>query len=64
MNTPLEVAVTISVLVAEARTSQATIDILHSADELFTRFPQSGYSPRQIAEALCEEACAAGVKIH
>lgn len=64
MNTPLEVAVTISRLIMEARERRVKLDIGSAVDELSTRFPHSGYSTVQIAETLTEEASAAGVALH
>ena len=63
MGTPLNIALDIGRLINEARASGRPLDLAASAGELFLRFFGSGCSRRQIAEALTEEAQAAGVMI-
>ncbi len=63
MSTPLSVALNIGRLISEAQARRSTIDISAQAAELYLRFFESGCSRLQIAEALEDEAAAAGVAI-
>jgi hypothetical protein len=64
MSTPLSVALNIERLICEARTRQAGIDVAAIAAELYLRFLASGCSRQEIAEALQDEATAAGLTTH
>ena len=64
MSTPLSIAIDIERLVAEAKARQRAIDVTTCAGELYLRFLAAGCSREQIAEALEDEAEAAGVTIH
>lgn len=61
---PLNVALDIGRLVAQAQAQHTSIDMSACASELFLRFFASGCSRGQIAEALKGEAAAAGVTLH
>lgn len=61
MSTPLEIAVDIGRIVLKAQAMSLPLDVAESAEDLVTRFPDSGLSRCQILEALREEAGAAGV---
>ena len=61
---PLNVAVDIGRLVAEARADRKPIDVTACASELFLRHLASGCSREEIAEALQDEAEDAGVTRH
>lgn len=64
MYTPLDIAVDIGRRVQEARAARARLDICDSADEIASRYPQTGMSRGQILEVLKEEAGAAGVPVN
>ena len=64
MNTPLDVAVDIGRIVIQAQASQSALDLSGCADNLLARFPHSGFSRRQILDALQEEAAAAGLPMN
>lgn len=63
MNTPLEVAVSISATVIEASQARTVIDVSGSAAALHSRYPDAGFSVPEIAETLRAEAIAAGVAL-
>ncbi len=60
MNTPLDIAVDIGRIVAEARAARLALDLSEAADGLLARYPQPGLSRSQVLAALQEEAVAAG----
>jgi hypothetical protein len=62
MNTPLDIAVDIGRIIAEARARNAPLDFSHCVDEIFLRFPQRSVSRVDIREALKEEAGAVGLQ--
>jgi hypothetical protein len=64
MNTPLDIAVDIGRIIAEAQTSKLNLDLSDCADELASRFSEAGVSRRQILAALRQEAEALGVVIN
>ena len=64
MPTPLTVALQIGRLVADAQLRRSSIDVARSAAELYLRFMPAGCSRPQIAEAIRDEAAAAGVTVH
>ncbi|MYZ47343.1 hypothetical protein [Propylenella binzhouense] len=64
MHTPLEVAVTISLLVADARMAGAALDIAARSEEIYGHFEATGYTLEEIRSTLCEEAKAAGVLVN
>ena len=64
MTTPLNVALDIGRVICKAQMEHTAVDVSACAAELFLRFIESGCSRGQIAEALEEEANAAGVTIH
>jgi hypothetical protein len=64
MSTPLSVALNIERLICEARARKAGIDVSAIAAELYLRFFASGCSRQEIAEALQDEAAAAGLTTH
>lgn len=64
MSTPLSIAIDIERLIAEAKAGHAGIDVSACAGDLYLRFLAAGCSRQQIAEALEDEAEAAGVTIH
>lgn len=61
MTTPLDIAVDIGRIVHEAQSANLRIDLCSSADDIVSRFPQSGLSRGNILAALAEEAGAAGI---
>jgi hypothetical protein len=61
MNTPLDIAIDIGRLVAEARAASLALDLADAADGLLARFPQSGLSRAHVVAALKQEAGAAGL---
>jgi hypothetical protein len=61
MTNPLDVAVDIGRIVMEARAASLPLNLCISADDLISRFPQSGLSRAQILEVLREEAGAMGL---
>lgn len=63
VNTPLEVAVSISATVVEARSARTELDVCGSAAALHSRYPDAGFSLPEIAETLKAEAIAAGVRV-
>ena len=64
MGTPLNVALDIERLISDARRSERPLDVAACASEIYLRFLASGCSRGQIAEALAQEAEAAGVTVH
>ncbi len=64
MKTPLNLAVDIERVIADAKARQTPIDVFACADELYLRFLASGCSRQQIAEALQDEAEEAGLTTH
>jgi hypothetical protein len=64
MSTPLNIAVDIDRLIADAKNRHAGIDVAACVNELYLRFLTSGCSRQQIAEALEGEAEAAGLTSH
>jgi hypothetical protein len=64
MTTPLDIAVDIGRIVLEARAASLPLDLCVSADDLVSRFPQSGLSRSQILDALKEEAGAVGLMLN
>jgi hypothetical protein len=62
MNTPLDIAVDIGRVVAEALMRRARLDFSYAADEIFLRYPQQGVTRVDIRDALLEEADAAGLR--
>jgi hypothetical protein len=64
MSTPLSVALNIERLICEARARQVEIDVATIAAELYLRFLASGCSRQEIAEAVQDEATAAGLPTH
>lgn len=64
MSTPLNVAIDIERLIADAKTRKAPIEVRACAEEIYLRFFASGCSRHDIAAALEEEAAAAGLTIH
>jgi hypothetical protein len=64
MNTPLEIAVDIGRIVMEAQRESVPLDVGGCADDLLSRFPQTGLSRRWILEALAEEADAVGLSLN
>ena len=63
MSTPLSVALNIGRLICDAQAGHSPLDVQTRAGELYLRYFASGCSRRQIAEALEDEAVAAGVAI-
>jgi hypothetical protein len=61
VSTPLDLAVEIAGTVTRFRGTTAPIDIELIAMEISSRFPASGYSNAEIADALAEEGSRAGV---
>jgi hypothetical protein len=64
MSTPLDIAVDIGRIVAEAQAARHALDLMDAADGILARNPQSGLSRSQILDALKEEAGAAGLPMH
>ena len=64
MSTPLNVAIDIERLIADAKSRGSPIDISACANELYLPFVGCGCSRQQIAEALEGEATAAGLTLH
>ena len=64
MSTPLDIAVDISRIVREARESEFSLNLADCADELISRFPQTGISRVTILDTLREEAGAIGLTIN
>jgi hypothetical protein len=64
MNTPLDIAVDIGRIVADAQTARLALDLSDTADGILARFPQAGLSRGQVLEALREEAGAAGLPMN
>lgn len=63
MSTPLSVALNIERLVCDAQIGHSPIDVETRASELYLRHFAAGCSRRHIAEALEDEARAAGVAL-
>ena len=64
MSTPLDIAVDISRIVHEAHETELALNLSDCADELISRFPQTGISRVSILDALREEAGAIGLTIN
>ena len=64
MNTPLDIAVDIGRVVADARAARLALDLSDAADGILARNPQSGLSRSQVLAALQEEAGAVGLSMN
>jgi hypothetical protein len=60
MDTPLDIAADIGRAVLDAR-GDAALDIRECADAILARHPGTGLTRKDVAEALAEEAGAAGL---
>ena len=61
MQMPLDIAVDIGRIVLEARAASLALNVAKCADDLVSRFPETGLSHNEIVDALKEEADALGL---